>query len=312
MFSSARGSGFWPGLWKRWSTWLALLLLLYFACNFLPILIIIPVFGFMVVPGTLVLCLAIALSLEAFYGYIPRAWALLPATFIVGFYLVLAMQWHALGELERTLAAQNSGPTHRFDPATETLVIETWRGDGFWDAATEYIQLYQLPTAYAHTTSLRPPQRGWAQVKLMQLDGCPSGFEALKRRWGHEFYGIARSAPSCVAQLDSAPVLPNSVTVSTITETQQVWGASVRTVRTEVILASGAVFSWTSATAQRWQPIPFLWAGIGFTSYPAALVPIFQFVSSEITLAERVPPGLRNDAPAAHLLGLKRWAIYVR
>lgn len=310
LFQSTEGDGFLGGMFQRASTWLALSLLLYFPVSYALSPFLLFTLASFFLPGSLLLAFVVAVVAEARSGNLPRIALLVPAAMVLAFYAVALLQHLALGSAEQTLTHQNSFQPHRLDQSSEQVVVPSRYYFSFPDDAATYVEDFKLSEAYANLPATKNASEQWSRIFERKGTVCPAGSALFRRAIGSPLERSSRNhggrIPVCVEVLPSAPVLSRAILVRTEHTTEDVWGASIKSVVSNVTLADGTQLVWTEASADRWNWVPFLIAGCGVNSYPAGIQCFSNFITQKEVLAPRVPTGYEDSLATAYMLGLER------
>ncbi len=310
LFQSTEGDGFLGGMFQRASTWLALSLLLYFPVSYALSPFLLFTLASFFLPGSLLLAFVVAVAAEARSGKLPRIALLVPVTMVLAFYAVALLQHLALGSVRQTLAQQNAFQAHHLDHLSEQIVAISENYHSFPDDAATYVEDFKVSEVYANLPETKNSSERWSRIFERQGAVCPGGSDLFRRAivspLDRSYRNHGERVPVCVEVLHSAPILTRAIFVRTEHTNEDVWGASIKSVVSNVTLADGTQLVWTEASADRWNWVPFLIAGCGVNSYPAGIQCLSNFITQKEVLAPRVPTGYEDSLATAYMLGLER------
>lgn len=257
---SEKGNGFFGGFWRRPSTILLTLAALLFGLQLFPGTgIFLMLFGASLWTGLLLAGFLIAVAIEAWSGYLPRVFVLLPVAIMAGFVGTAAAQRAMLWLGAGYSAAGNIAGSLVVDPVADVILIDFERSDEYAEARS-VVSSGRLNRAY-----YRESEDSYARIEPMPAAGClPPAKEADRP------FRLTTDRPVIEVDLCRTLGLPKPENVTLLASRRitsgQYFGGQVETTMTTVTRSDGTAATWTSMRGEAifWLPLPV--AGCGLVS----------------------------------------------
>jgi hypothetical protein len=235
---------------------------------------------------------------EALTGRIARAFALVPAIYLVGYFAMFAADLRAIGSRQAEVARHNGAVRVPFDPASQAIVWSKWQLSGL-PGPSQLVLNYTLPVAYREGLNGRVQSARYARPD--ECRGQEPDIETLISNIGRS--ASTRRGDSCTIRRWESPS-GRTVRVGTVwpREGHRTADAVTREFRISVVDSEGREHSLMAGTASHLPVFPMPVIGCELTSTRENRQCFARFWRSQRTSLVPVPARLLHLGSSAGAL----------